>query len=316
MTAQPIRTVVGKDAPAVLAVAAKGRLAAHKWLILRRLSQLAALGLFLSGPLVGVWVMKGTLASSSLFGVVPFTDPLVFVQSLATGHGLAATAWIGAALLVALYALVGGRAFCSWVCPVNVLTDAAHRARIRLGLKGGVAISRNARWWVLAAAVAVSAVTGVIAWEAVNPVTLLHRELVFGIVFAGSLAWTLVLGIVLFDIFVANRGWCGHLCPMGAAYGLIGRLSLTRVSARNRAACDQCLACYHVCPEPQVLTPALKGGATDTPVITDGECTNCGRCIDVCHRHVFAFTHRFDRSTAAAPAAAPEPSAHASQGSV
>lgn len=314
MSPQP-RTVVTREAPAALAVTAKGRLAAHKWLILRRASQLAALGLFLTGPLVGVWVMKGTLASSSLFGTVPFTDPLVFVQSLATGHGLAATAWIGAALLVVLYAVVGGRSFCSWVCPVNMLTDGAHRARVRLGVKSNLAMSRNLRWWVLGAVVVVSALTGVVAWEAVNPVTLLHRELVFGVVFAGSLAWTLVLGIVLFDVFVANRGWCGHLCPMGATYGLIGKASLTRVSARGRADCDTCMACYHVCPEPQILTPVLKGAEGSSPVITDGACTNCGRCIDVCHRDVFAFTHRFDRSTTA-PRGAAEPSIHASQGSV
>lgn len=313
MSAHP-RTVVGRAAPAALAVRTKGRLAAHKWLILRRTSQLAALGLFLSGPLVGVWVMKGTLASSRLLDIIPFTDPLVFVQSLATGHGLAATAWIGAALLVALYAVVGGRAFCSWVCPVNILTDGAQRARVRLGVKTNLPMSRSLRWWVLGAVVVVSALTGVVVWEAVNPVTLLHRELVFGVVFAGSLAWTLVLGIVLFDVFVANRGWCGYLCPMGAAYGLIGRLSLTRVTARNRAACDNCMACYHVCPEPQMLSPVLKGEAGSSPVIVDGACTNCGRCIDVCHRDVFAFTHRFDRSTTADRAA--EPSAHASQGSV
>ena len=46
-----------------------------------------------------------------------------------------------------------------------------------------------------------------------------------------------------------------------------------------------------VCPEPQVITPALKGSGT--PVITSGDCTNCGRCIDVCPDDVFRFSHRF-----------------------
>lgn len=215
---------------------------------------------------------------------------------------------IGAGCLSALYAVFGGRAFCAWVCPVNVLTDGAHRLRVRLGVRQGLSLPRGARWWALATVVGVSALTGAIAWEAVNPVTLLHRELVFGMVFSGSLAWMLLAGVVLFDVFAANRGWCGHLCPMGAAYGLIGKASLTRVSARGRADCDQCMACYHVCPEPQVLTPALKGGAGASPVVLSGDCTNCGRCIDVCHRDIFAFTHRFDhrtdaRSTPDAPAA-------------
>lgn len=289
---------VSKKKPAALAVATKGWLASHKWLLLRRASQLGVLALFLAGPLLGLWVLKGTLASSTLLDTVPFTDPLVFFQSLAAGHALAAAAWIGVGLLVVLYLVVGGRSFCAWVCPINLLTDAAHKARTGLDVRTNLSVPRSARWWLLGLVIGVSALTGVIAWEALNPVTLLHRELVFGIFMAGSLAWMLIVGVVLFDLFVTNRGWCGHLCPMGATYGLIGKASLTRVSARDRAACDQCMACYHVCPEPHVITPALKGADKGaSPVILSGDCTNCGRCIDVCHRNVFAFTHRFDRST-------------------
>ncbi|MGC2856265.1 quinol dehydrogenase ferredoxin subunit NapH [Novispirillum sp. DQ9] len=296
---------VSRQRPAALAVAAKGRLAAHKWLLLRRLSQLGVLGLFLSGPLLGLWVLKGTLASSTLFDTVPFTDPLLFVQSLAAGQDLSAAAWIGVALLVGLYMVFGGRSFCAWICPVNLLTDGAHAARVHLGIRGGLTLARSARWWLLGVVVGVSALSGVIAWESLNPVTLLHRELVFGIFMAGSLAWMLIVGVVLFDTFAANRGWCGHLCPVGAAYGLIGKASLTRVSARDRDACDQCQACYHVCPEPHVLTPALKGTGEATPLVLSGDCTNCGRCIDVCHRDVFAFTHRFDRTTVPHPHGSP-----------
>ncbi|KJS39826.1 MAG: quinol dehydrogenase [Rhodospirillaceae bacterium BRH_c57] len=296
---------VSRKHPAALAVAVKGRLAAHKWLLLRRATQLGVLGLFLSGPLLGLWVLKGTLASSTLFDTVPFTDPLVFVQSLVTGHALAASAWIGVGLLIVVYMVVGGRSFCSWICPVNLLTDGAHAARVGLDIKGSLPIPRAARWWLLGTVLGVSALTGVIAWETLNPVTLLHRELVFGIFLAGSVAWMLIIGVVLFDTFVTNRGWCGHLCPMGAAYGLIGAASLTRVSGRNRAACDQCQACYHVCPEPHVLTPVLKGAEGSTPLVLSGDCTNCGRCIDVCHRDVFAFTHRFNRSSVPHPHGSP-----------
>jgi ferredoxin-type protein NapH len=42
-----------------------------------------------------------------------------------------------------------------------------------------------------------------------------------------------------------------------------------------------------------VITPALKG--RDGPVIRAGACTNCGRCVDVCHKDVFRFTLRFDQ---------------------
>lgn len=292
-----------KARPAVRAIRAKGWLAAHRWLLTRRAVQLGALGLFLSGPLVGLWVLKGTLASSTLFGVVPFTDPLFAAQALAAGHVLGGSALIGAALLIAFYAVVGGRAFCAWICPVNLLTDAAHWLRRRLGLRGNLPLARTARFWVLAAVLAAALVTGVVTWEAVNPVTLLHRGLVFGTLFTGGMAWTLLLALGLFDLFFAERGWCGHLCPVGAAYGLIGTKSLIRVSARRREACDDCLACIYACPEPHVIPPALRGRGTASPVITSPDCTNCGRCLDVCPERVFAFTHRFDDATETASTA-------------
>ena len=118
-----------------------------------------------------------------------------------------------------------------------------------------------------------------------------------------------------FDLLVSRRGWCGHLCPVGTFYGLLGAKSVLRVSARNRAACDDCMDCFAVCPEMQVITPALRGQATDTPIILSGDCTNCGRCIDVCAMDVFAFTHRFDATTAPARDARtrPQPASGASR---
>jgi hypothetical protein len=46
------------------AVAEKGWLGAHKWLILRRISQFSILALFLVGPWFGQWIVKGNLAYS------------------------------------------------------------------------------------------------------------------------------------------------------------------------------------------------------------------------------------------------------------
>jgi len=52
--------------------------------------------------------------------------------------------------------------------------------------------------------------------------------------------------------------------------------------------------CFAVCPEPHVNTPALRGADTGVgPVIMSGDCTNCGRCIDVCAKDVFKFDLRF-----------------------
>ncbi|MBN8628897.1 MAG: 4Fe-4S dicluster domain-containing protein, partial [Planctomycetes bacterium] len=132
-----------------------------------------------------------------------------------------------------------------------------------------------------------AAVSGTMVWEWVNPVTLTQRALIFG----GTLPWLVVAAVFLYDLVVAPRGWCGYVCPMGACYNLIGKAAVVRVATPRRAACDDCMDCFAVCPEPQVIRPALKGSGT--AVITASDCTNCGRCIDVCGKSVFGFSHRF-----------------------
>ena len=32
----------------------------------------------------------------------------------------------------------------------------------------------------------------------------------------------LILAAVLFDLLVVEHGWCGHLCPLGALYSVVG----------------------------------------------------------------------------------------------
>lgn len=270
-----------------------GWLAANKWLLARRLAQAGFLALFLTGPVFGLWITKGTLASSLTLGVLPLTDPLMALQSLLARHVPEAAALIGAVLVLGLYAIVGGRSYCAWVCPVNVLSDTVAWVRRRLGLKDGLKLDRRLRLAVLAAALIASGATGTIAWEFVNPVTLLHRGLVFGTLFVAGAALFATLGVLLFDLGVAANGWCGHLCPVGAFYGLVGAKSLVRVAAIGRNACDSCMECYAICPERQVIAPALKGKDGAGPVILSGDCTNCGRCIDVCSKDVFRFGIRF-----------------------
>lgn len=247
------------------------------------------LGLFLLGPWYDIWWAKGNLASSLWFGVVPLTDPYIALQSLAALGSLTATALIGAGLVLVFYWVVGGRVYCSWVCPVNVITDVAHWCRERLGLPPGWRPRRQFRRWLLAMTLVVAAVTGGIAWELVNPVTMVQRALVFGI----GASWAIVIAVFLFDLLVSRRGWCGHLCPVGAFYGLLGATSPLRIAAHVREACTDCGDCFVVCPEPHVITPALRGQGQDSRLVLSGDCTNCGRCIDVCAPRVFKFTQRY-----------------------
>ncbi len=264
---------------------------ANRWLIARRVVQVGFFMLFAAGPWFGAWIVEGTLASSLTLGVVPLTDPLIFLQSLLARHMPHTQAIIGAGIVLAAYLIIGGRTYCSWVCPINPVTDLAAWCRRKLDIRKGRSLDRNMRYVMLGAILVAAFVTGTIAYELINPITGFYRDLLFGV------SWGLALiGVIfLFDLFVVDKGWCGHVCPVGAFYGLLNETAMLRVSARGRIRCDDCMDCYLVCPEMHVIAPALKGQKTGLgPVILHRDCTSCGRCIDVCPEHVFNFTHRFD----------------------
>ncbi|OSM06184.1 putative ferredoxin-type protein NapH [Magnetofaba australis IT-1] len=264
---------------------------AHRWLLLRRLSQLSILLLFLAGPLWGVWIIKGNLAASLTLDLLPLSDPLVVLQELAAGQTPLTNALLGAGIIALFYALLGGRVFCAWVCPVNPISDAANWLRQRLGLKGGAKVSRSVRYWLLAAVLVLAAVSGALLWELINPVHALYRALLFGV---GWIGW-MAAALFVLELVSGRDMWCGHLCPMGAFYALLGRFSLLRVTADARARCNECMDCYAVCPEPTILSNPVNGAEKGLqPLIDSGLCSNCGRCIDVCARDVFRFAPRWN----------------------
>ena len=284
MTATPIE-LTGREA-----INTKGWWRAHKWLILRRLSQLSILGLFLLGSVFGVWFIKGNMNSSLLLETVPLTDPYILLQTLMTGYVPETTAILGATLVISFYFLVGGRAYCSWVCPINFVTDLSMWLRNKLHIKSTFSLSRDSRYWILAMTLIAAASSGALVWEFVNPVSMVNRALVFGLGFA----WVMILMVLLLDTFVSRRAWCGHLCPAGAFYSLLGKFSLIRVNAVALDRCNSCMECYTVCPEQKVISPVLKMTARQSSLINDINCTNCGRCIDVCATEVFRFDLRFN----------------------
>jgi ferredoxin-type protein NapH len=275
--------------PFVMPVTFPGKLSVWRYLLMRRAVQLGILLLFLATVRAG-WevagrpVLSGNLSSSELFGLIPLADPFAVLQIMLTGQLPLTEVLVGAGLILVFYGLLGGRTWCAWICPVNMVTDLAAWLRRRLGISDMFHLSRNIRYTVLTLTLILSALTGVAAFEWISPISMLHRELIFGI----GLGWIAVLGVFLFDLFVLRNGWCGHLCPLGAFYAVIGRLAQVRVRF-DTPTCTHCGECARVCPEPQVLN--LREAASNG-MIASGECSNCGRCITVCPEDTLHFDLR------------------------
>lgn len=254
----------------------------HRYLLARRATQVTTLLLFVAGAHFHVGVLTGNLSASRVFRTVPLADPFATLQILATGRVIETTALLGAGIVLAFWLVCGGRGFCAWACPVNIVDDVASRLRHRIGARGQFRVDRSARYWMLALALAVSAISGIAAFEAVSPIGMIHR----GIIFGAGLGLLAIAAILVLDVWVLRHGWCGSLCPLGAFWSIVGTRSLVRVGF-DADRCDDCGDCVRVCPEPQVIHfPDMERRG----FIDAGNCLNCGRCLEVCSRDAYRFT--------------------------
>ena len=207
--------------------------------VVRRVVQGCMLVLFCLPPLLAGWglaglfaggdgevatpaegVFFGSLSSSSVAGV-PLFDPLGAMEAMAASRSmLAASALTGALLVVVVYGLVRGRAFCGWVCPVNLIGEGVDAARRRLGIEVPErTVPRRAKIGVAVAVVLLSALVGFPVFELISPIGAVNKGLVFG-GFAG--AGTL-LAIIIAELLVSRRLWCRALCPLGGTFQVLGR---------------------------------------------------------------------------------------------
>ena len=259
----------------------------YRYLILRRVLQVAILVLFFGANVWGWKILEGNLSASMFLGVVPMADPYALLQMLVAGAVVASDLFVGAAIVTLFYFLIGGRAFCSWVCPINMVSDGANYFRrvfrIDQAQTTKQPITRSTRYWILALSLIVSALMGIAAFEFVSPISMLHRGIVFGMGF-GYVAIALIF---FFDLFVLKNGWCGHVCPLGGFYSLLGKFSFIRVHHLEQN-CTLCMKCKTVCPEKQVLHMI---GKASQPVVS-GECTLCARCVEVCDDDALEFSIR------------------------
>lgn len=258
----------------------------YRFLILRRVVQIGILILFIGGNIYGWTFLQGNLSSSLFLQTIPLADPYAVLQMFSSGAMISIDIFVGASIIVLFYALIGGRAFCSWVCPLNMITDFASLIRRVLRwdkIERRVWLKRTLRYWILGLSLVISAIVGVAAFELVSPIGILHRGLIFGM----GMGVAAVICIFLFDLFVIKNGWCGYVCPLGGTYSLIGSFSLFRVK-HDKEKCTECMECKQVCPEKQVLHIVSKKSG----FITDGECTNCGRCVEVCEDNALTFGFR------------------------
>jgi ferredoxin-type protein NapH len=105
----------------------------YRFLIARRITQISVMVLYVIANIYGINILTGNLSSSLLLNTVPLSDPYAVLQMAVAGAIISVDILLGAFIISIFYMIVGGRVFCSWVCPVNMITDLANYLRRKFG---------------------------------------------------------------------------------------------------------------------------------------------------------------------------------------
>ena len=251
----------------------------HKWRNRRWLTLLFINLLFVLSYQLDIQLLEGALTASRFAGF-HMADLNSALQVMLAFKVVVLNLVIGTTTILIMWLLLGGRSFCSWVCPYHLLAEWAEAIHLWLVNKNIIenkTFHRRARtvFYVVFALLAI--ITGYTVFETISPTGIISRALIYGPGFA--LIWVGIL--LLFEVFVSRRAWCRYVCPIGMTYGIVGVVSPMRVTYRV-SDCAHEGDCRKVCLVPHVLDVTIKNRAKDSRVDLGADCTRCGLCVDLC----------------------------------
>ncbi len=251
----------------------------HKWRNRRWATLIIVNLLFVVSYYFDVQLVEGALTASRVVGF-HMADLNSALQVMLAYKHVVLNLLIGTVTVFLLWVLLGGRTFCSWVCPYHLLAEFAEKIHVKLvdkKLIKPVTFHRGVRtvFYVIFALLAL--LTGYTVFETISPTGILSRALIYGPGLA--LAW--VFFLLLFEVFVSRRAWCRYVCPIGLTYGLVGSIAPVRVKY-NVESCHHEGDCRKVCMVPHVLETTIRMRARNVETPIGADCTRCGLCVDIC----------------------------------
>ena len=251
----------------------------HKWSNRRWAVLLAVNLLFVLSFWLDIQLLEGSLTASRFAGF-HLIDLNSALQVMLAHKHIIVNLFIGTFTVFLLWVLLGGRTFCSWVCPYHLVSELTEKLHLKLVDKKIVTdheFHRATRtvFWVLFGVM--TTVTGYTVFETISPTGILSRARIYGPGLA--LGWVGLL--LLFEVFWSRRAWCRYICPIGLTYGVVGSISPLQISYHVEH-CFHEGDCRKVCLVPHVLDVTVKGRASDETMGLGPDCTRCGLCVDTC----------------------------------
>jgi polyferredoxin len=221
-------------------------------------------------------------------------------EGLTSGWGSMYLVVLPMVMVAAVLAIILGRGWCGWICPLGFAQYLISRFRAFMGIQyrelpfWAVALMDHMKYAILFVMVLVSISIGIPAlgltifgesaalpYCQVCPGKGLFTVLQQGIgiePLATSLPWLALSMLVLFLVacFFVRMFWC-RVCPIGGFLALFNRRSLFWLR-KDPPKCTKCRVCLRVCPMDieEIFVEMEKEN------VTSPECIMCGRCVESC----------------------------------
>ncbi len=277
------------------------------WVVIRKIVQGVFLLLF-----IAIIILNQKNNTVEGLAKIPIQlDPLLAFSSSLAGK-LLIKGFVFSALLF-IFALIFGRFWCGWICPLGTLLDI-----FRFHSKKKIYIPESLRIgkYLLLGVILISALFGFQTLVWLDPISIFQRLLITGILpfidriftwlenilypitFLSSIidkadqllrpvflplqparftniGWIITVPIILILLnVITSRFWCRYLCPLGGLYAFLSRFSIFRRQVDPKK-CTGCSRCTQKCPTGTINQTA---GYRSDPA----ECIMCMNCIEAC----------------------------------
>jgi len=161
------------------------------------------------------------------------------------------------ALILIVTALILGRYFCGWVCPLGSLIEFFDRVigKIASPRKGKPKKDRYVKYGVFGGVLGGTLFAGFPAFCPTCPIGTLCRSSRSFRSFMIGLELLVVFPFAVGISVVSRRLWCKQLCPVGAVFGILHKVGLIQKKLPAKETCIECRKCEDAC---QMDIPILE----------------------------------------------------------
>ena len=202
----------------------------RKYRFVRRLIELVVILILLS-PAFGFTFFNGSLIGSTLLGV-PLTDPLAFFEYLFASKSIYLVSTLGVIIVLGFYFVLRGRTFCSYICPIHLISEVNGKLHDRFKIKS-IVFPLEIKYWVLGLTLFLSFIFSLPFFTSISPIGIISRFLSNiltvnsngindGIYFLFDISIIVLIVISMIEIFFFKNVCFRNIFSVGGFYSLLG----------------------------------------------------------------------------------------------